>query len=167
MSAKAFESYLPQASSAAASAAKTFLASPAVARATAVWDAVCGAQPPRPALARLARRFGVDAAETYGYWNFDNKKEFKREARMIQKWYAGGRQLTRPRRGLNRTHGDAEVKGRKSAWTRKTSAHYKRLLKPLCLQGLIRWRRCALALHRAGYPVHSGTMGVGGDVGWG
>ena len=66
MSAKAFESYLSQASSTAASAAKTFLASPAVARATAVWDAVCGAQPPRPALARLARRFGIDVAETYG-----------------------------------------------------------------------------------------------------
>ena len=45
-------------------------------------------------------------------------------------------------------------------WTSKVAKHYRRLLKPLYLEGLMKWRRCALGLHRAGLPVHSGTICV-------
>ena len=40
------------------------------------------------------------------------------------------------------------------------STHYRRLIRPVYLAGLMRWRRCALALHRAGLALHSGTIPV-------
>ena len=39
-------------------------------------------------------------------------------------------------------------------------AHYRRLLKPLRLEGLWAWRSAALAMHAAGVPVQSGTVPV-------
>ena len=42
----------------------------------------------------------------------------------------------------------------------KLKGEYRRLLKPLCLRGLFKWRRCALALRRAGLSVQSGTIPV-------
>ena len=47
-----------------------------------------------------------------------------------------------------------------TAWDAKLKEEYRRLVKPLCLRGLFKWRRCALALRRAGLSVQSGTIPV-------
>mgnify|MGYP003308415569 CR=1 FL=1 len=38
--------------------------------------------------------------------------------------------------------------------------HYQRLLKPLRIEGMMKWRTLALATNAAGVPVQSGTVGV-------
>lgn len=53
-----------------------------------------------------------------------------------------------------------QVKGRKKVWTSKLKHHYRRLRNKTRLRGLLRWRKCALALHMAGIPVQSGTIPV-------
>ena len=78
----------------------------------------------------------------------------------MRRWYSTGRRLQRPRLGILRQPGKAPVVGRATLWSDKMSTHYRRLLGPIYLRGLMRWRRCALALHRAGIPVHSGTIPV-------
>ena len=52
------------------------------------------------------------------------------------------------------------IAGSKSCWTAKVDVHYKRLLKPIRVQGLWAWRRVAMALHEAGVPLQSGTVPV-------
>ena len=54
----------------------------------------------------------------------------------------------------------SQVKGKRSAWTLKICAHYKRLRKPLRIEGLWKWRSVALSLHEAGVPVQSGAVSV-------
>ena len=48
----------------------------------------------------------------------------------------------------------------KKVLTKKLRAHFKRLLKPLKLEGLWAWAEVAHALHRAHIPVLSGTLPV-------
>jgi hypothetical protein len=141
-------------------ALKRFLASPAVRKAKHVWREVFQAQPPRPVLARLARLVGVTLPDTCGYYNYTGKSDFVSEVKRMQKWYHGGRRLTRRRRGLLRVLDNNQVRGRRSVWSKKLTTHYRRLVKPTRLRGLMHWRRCALALHTAGLAVHSGTIPV-------
>ena len=46
------------------------------------------------------------------------------------------------------------------AFTAKARSHYRRLLKPLRLEGLWAWRRAANALQVAGIPMQTGTVPV-------
>ena len=48
----------------------------------------------------------------------------------------------------------------KTAVTKKVRGHFKRLLKPLKLEGLWSWAEVSRDLHKAGIPVLSGTLPV-------
>ena len=79
----------------------------------------------------------------------------------MRRWYQQGRQTSRRHRGINRTYQQSpRVRGRKCVWNTKLKGEYRRLVKPLCLRGLFKWRRCALAMLRAGLSVQSGTIPV-------
>lgn len=136
-----------------------FLSSPAVRRAKSVWNAVFGAQPPRGAIARVARLVGATLPDAVGYFNYPSRKGFVAEVKRMRRWYKVGRRLTRRHRVLRGPAG-TEVRGRKTVWNGKLTTHYRRLLGKVRMRGLWRWRRCALALHRAGVAVHSGTVPV-------
>ena len=45
-------------------------------------------------------------------------------------------------------------------WRKKVAAHFKRLRKPLRVEGMMMWRAVALATREAGIPVQSGTVPV-------
>jgi hypothetical protein len=70
-----------------AASLRAFLSSPAVRRAKSVWEAVCAAQPPRPVIARLARRADCDLHGSLGWLNYRGKKDFVAEVRLMRKWY--------------------------------------------------------------------------------
>lgn len=139
---------------------RSFLASEGVRRATRVWDEAFQAQPPRPVIARLARRAGVQLHAAHAWVNYAGRRDFIMEVNRMRRWYRHGRRLTRRRRGILRTREGTspQVRGRRTVWTSRLQKHYKLLLRPLRLEGLLHWRRCALALHLAGIPVHSGTL---------
>ena len=113
-------------------------------------------------IARLARRAEATLPCSCGWWNYKDKKDFVAEIRRMRLWYREGRRLTRRRRGLLRVRAgtNLQVRGRKTIWSAKLEKHYKLLKQKLRLQGLMRWRRCALALHKAGIGVQSGTLPV-------
>lgn len=48
--------------------------------------------------------------------------------------------------------------GGRPVWTSKLKSHYRRLMHQRRVEGLMRWRRCALALYQGGLPVQSGTI---------
>ncbi|CAK0817381.1 unnamed protein product, partial [Prorocentrum cordatum] len=52
------------------------------------------------------------------------------------------------------------VRGLRSVWAAKVWAHYRRLLKPLRVEGLWAWQSAARAIRAAGVPVQSGTVPV-------
>ena len=94
-------------------------------------------------------------------FNHLNNRDFIREVRRMRCWYQQGRQTSRRRRGINRTYQQGpRVRGRTRVWNAKLKGEYRRLVKPLCLRGLFKWRRCALAIRRAGLSVQSGTIPV-------
>ena len=141
---------------------RDFLACPHVRTHKDWWKKVCGADPPRPVLARLANAVGGRLHTCNGYWNYQDKRNFKKEVRRMSAWYRAGRQTTRPRKGLLRIRSFTalHVKGQKRVWNAKLAKHYQRLLMKTRVRGLMHWRRCALALHMAGIPVQSGTIPV-------
>ncbi|CAE8598795.1 unnamed protein product [Polarella glacialis] len=145
-----------------ASDLRVFLSSAGVRRARAVWMEVFKAQPPRPVIARLARRAQASLHRSCAYFNYPDQAAFLAETRCMQKWYQAGRKLTRRRRGLLRVRAGAaeHVRGRQCIWNAKLKNHYRLLRKDLRLEGLWAWRRCALALHRAHLNVQSGTLPV-------
>lgn len=146
----------------AAAEMKAFLAHAQVRLAKPVWKRCFRAQPPGGVVARLARLCGAQLAESCDYWNYHSASDFVREVKRMKKWYKVGRRLSRRRRGLLRVKAatSMRVKGRASVWTRKLSVHYRRLLAPTRVEGLMAWRRCALALHMAGIATYSGTLPV-------
>ena len=141
-------------------ALKAFLQQPLLGCAK-TWKLVFGATPPRGVLARIARRVGVQLHESLRKHNYISLAAFKREIRRMRKWYMPGRKTSRYRRGILRSvRASSRVRGLRSVWSVKVASHYKRLLKPLRLEGLWRWRQIALALHHAGVEVQSGTIPV-------
>ena len=126
------------------------------------WLELFGARrPPRGTLARLARRFEAELHPNNGRHGYSILQDFKDEALSIQEWYPPGRRKKRFR-GMH-THPSgpkAYARGKGTAWTRKVSEHYRRLLKPIRLEGLWNWRVVARALILAVIAVHSGTVPV-------
>ncbi|CAK0821586.1 unnamed protein product [Prorocentrum cordatum] len=98
------------------------------------WRTIFGASPTRGAVLRLCAAFGVHAHDTLGYHGFETLACFKNAIRTHLKWYAPGRKTCR--------------------------AHYDRLLKPLRLEGLWKWRDAALAIADAGAPLQTGAVAV-------
>ena len=135
-----------------------FLGEPNVSNAR-VWKKLFRAHPPRGTIARIARRAGAELHPSMRKRNFIHMREFIRETKRIKRWYKRGKRLTRFRRGIQRYRRAAsQVRGVTSVWTQKVAMHYQRLLRPLRIEGLWRWRRVALATREAGVPVQSGTL---------
>ena len=82
-----------------------------------------------------------------------------REIRRIQEWYRVGRREVRiRRRGIIRDRQQAgRIGGVRVVISAKVQAHYRRLLKPLRIEGMMKWRKISLATR---VPVQSGTVGV-------
>ena len=139
---------------------KAFLQQPAAVHAKA-WASLFQATPPRGTLCRLARRMSVTVHASLQKHNYSTQKDFRREVRRLRRWYRPGRKQSRHRRGILRSRSaSAQVRGLRSVFNKKVALHYRRLLKPLRQEGLWKWRLVALSLHRAGMPVHSGTIPV-------
>ena len=141
---------------------KAFLAAPHVRHCKKIWKRMCGADPPRPVLARIAGAMGTKLHKSLGYWNFPGKRAFKREIDCMIAWYKVGRQQSRPRHGLLRTRPGTSrfVRGRAKLWNAKLASHYRRLKGKVRLRGLLAWRTCALAIRKSGIEMQSGTISV-------
>ena len=125
------------------------------------WMRVFGARPTRGVVVRAAGLFHAVVHGTGGYFNYANEKAFRREAHRLLRWYKPGRRLGRWHRGIIRSQAaPAHAPGIRSAVTRKVRQHMKRLRKPLRVEGMMQWRKVALATRKAGIPVHSGTVPV-------
>ena len=125
------------------------------------WRTIFGASPTRGAVLRLCAAFGVDAHDTLAYHGFETLACFKNAIRAHLKWYAPGRKTCRARRGIcRRLQAAPRLHGKRSALTMSVQAHYDRLLKPLRLEGLWKWRDAALAIADAGVPLQTGTVAV-------
>ncbi|CAK0803008.1 unnamed protein product [Prorocentrum cordatum] len=100
---------------------RAFLASPGVRKAKVLWQGMFGAQPPRPVLARLARRAGAQLHPSLGWCNYRSRKAFKAEVRRMRQWYSKPRRLARRRRGILRVGPAApeSVRGRQCAFNGK------------------------------------------------
>ena len=141
-------------------ALKEFLGQPRVQRA-ATWNKSFRAQPPRGAVARIARASKASLHTSVGYWNYCTAHGFKQEVRRLVRWYRPGRRKSRWHRGIVRhSRGSERVRGVRSAMSSKVNAHFKRLLKPLRVEGMLNWSKAALAIREAGVPVQSGTVAV-------
>ena len=139
---------------------RQFLQHPRVLEA-AEWNAVFGSVPPRGTLARIARRLRARLHPCNGPHRWRSKRDFCEEARRIRKWYKTARKTTVARRGIARQRGlPNQVRSARVAFTAKARSHYRRLLKPLRLEGLWAWRRAANALQVAGIPMQTGTVPV-------
>ena len=141
-------------------ALKRFLSQPNVCNAD-TWKHEFGAKPPRGVVARLARRCDVTLHSSVGFQNYHSMREFKKEMRRVRKWYKKGKKESRRRTGILRNlEQSSRILGRRTVMTKKLSAHFKRLEKPLRLEGLWNWQEIALALRIAGIPVQTGTVAV-------
>ena len=138
---------------------KNFLGQSRV-RECVTWRAVFGVrQVPRGVLARIARRCSVNLHKTSQYHGYESLKHFKAEIRCMVKWYMPGRKLDKRRVGPLRSERQSpRVTGHPTAWSAKVKAHYKRLQKPLRLEGLWRWHKIAMGIIEAGVPMQSGTI---------
>ena len=126
-----------------------------------VWGELFGASPPRGVLRRTAKCLKADLHLKYGFFNFSGRQDFLEEVERLEAWYKEPKRKSRQRRGIVRSQTSSkEVKGLARVWTTKVAAHYSRLKAPVRVQGLMRWREAALALHAAGIQVHSGTIPV-------
>ena len=73
----------------------------------------------------------------------------------------GRREVRIRRRGIIRDRREGrQVSGVRVVISSKVKAHYTRLLKPLRIEGMMKWRELALATNAAGVPVQSGTVAV-------
>lgn len=136
-----------------------------------VWKEHFQAWPPRGVVARLARRLNVSLSLRAGFYNFRTLADFKCEIKKIRRWYRSGRREVKPLRHRCRRIVRLRVQAqhvkiqrkkvhKHSIMTAKVELHYRRLLRPLRLQGLWRWRRAALAMLQAGLRMQSGTIPV-------
>ena len=94
------------------------------------------------------------------YRQHETLADFAAEARRVKKWYAHRRREWRRRRGPLRDGQSLHVRGARVVITEKMRGHFKRLFKPLKLEGLWAWAEIARGLHSAGIPVLSGTNPV-------
>ena len=80
-----------------------------------------GAQPPRPVLARLARRTGAQLDLSLGWCHYRSRKAFKAEVHRMRQWYSKPRRLARRRRGILRVGPSAaeSARGRQCAFNSK------------------------------------------------
>ena len=127
-----------------------------------IWHTLFSAAPPQGVLVRIGRllRASLHARHAELY-NFLDKNDFVDEVRRMEAWYQKPRRQSRRRHGIRRGNKQSEeVKGRAKVWTAKVAAHYARMRAPIRLQGFMRWREAALALHAAGIEAHSGTVPV-------
>ncbi len=139
---------------------RKFMKHPMV-RSSLVWKRVFGNTPPRGTLARIARRLGCSLDERLGFVNYASVQDFKRECGRVMRWYSKCRKLVRRKCGLNRDPQKAKVlKTRRVAVTVEVKDHFRRANLHLSVAGLWRWRTAALAMHRAGIPMQSGTVSV-------
>ena len=136
-----------------------------------VWKQRFQALPPRGVVARLARRLQISLSPRAGFYNFRTLQDFKREIKRIRHWYRRGRREVKPLRHkcrriirlrvqAQRAKAKRQRAPKRSIMTKKVELHYRRLLRPLRLQGLWRWRRAALAMLQAGLRMQSGTVPV-------
>ena len=154
-----FQSSL-QSDSGSADLLRSWLAQPNLAK-SKTWKQVFGCYPPRGVIARVARRVQAELHETSQFSGYVSLRDFKREVKRLMKWYRTGRKKTRRRRGIRRTSkSPLRLTQPRSVWSNKVKAHYKRLLKPLRLEGLWEWHKVAMALVAANIPVQSGTIPV-------
>jgi hypothetical protein len=125
-----------------------------------VWQKLFKATPPRGTLERLSRLLSCRLhSALQGGWS--TKAEFRAAVQTMRAWYRPGRKKARYRRGMLRSRRQTvRVQGARTAWTKKVAAHYRRLLRPLRVEGLWAWRRVAAALRKAGISVQSGTVPV-------
>ena len=126
------------------------------------WNEVFGSTPPRATIARIGRLLDATVHDSVGYYNHDSQMAFRREIHRIRRWYRCGRREVRiRRRGIIRDRREGrQVSGVRVVLSAKVKAHYTRLLKPLRIEGMMKWRELALATNAAGVPVQSGTVGV-------
>ena len=149
-----------EASPAAAMAVAAFLQQPRVDEAR-TWPELFDASPTRGAVLRLCRLFDATPHETLGYHGFATLEAFKRAVRTHIQWYRPGRKVTRRKRGIRRSvRAPLQVRGKRSDLRKLVQEHYKRLLKPLRLEGFWKWRTAALAITAAGVPLQNGTVSV-------
>jgi hypothetical protein len=112
-------------------------------------------------LCRLSRLFGAALHSSEGHFNYRSERDFRLGIRRLRKWYRRCRRRSRWRRGIVRdARAPLHLGGRRVALSRKARAHLKRLLKPLRVEGMMQWRRIALAARDAGVPCQSGTVAV-------
>ena len=147
--------------STAAGLLRAWLGEPNVATSSS-WKKLFGSFPPRGTVARIARRCGAELQKSSKFSGYASLAEFKMEVRRLTRWYQPGRRVSMRRRpGICRHPGQApHVAGRRTTITSKVRAHYKRLVKPLRLEGMWKWREVALALHEAQIPLQTGTVSV-------
>jgi hypothetical protein len=138
---------------------RTFLEQPHVTEAP-IWTGLFGCQPPRKTVSRACFWVQAKLHDSCGFYNFRTKKEYRREARRILRWYTPGRRTTRLRRGIRRDNQGIERNGRKSAVSKKVRTHFRRLRSKPRVEGMWQWRKIALGLKAAGIPVQSGTVPV-------
>lgn len=126
-----------------------------------VWHKLFKATPPRGTLAKIARLLSCSLHSKLGAYGWTTKAEFKAAARNMRDWYRPGRKKVRYRRGIVRSMRQAaHLRGSRTAWTKKVAAHYRRLSRPLRVEGLWAWKRVADAIRKAGIAVQSGTVPV-------
>jgi hypothetical protein len=127
-----------------------------------IWVRACGARPTRGALLRISRAAGVEIHPDNQWVNYKNFEEFRTAVVELKAWYMPGRRASRrPRRGIVRTEGAADmVVGRRSVWSKKVDSVYMRMLDDLTLEGLWHWREVAAAMHNAELDVFSATTPV-------
>ena len=127
-----------------------------------IWHTLFSAAPPQGVLVRIGRLLGASLHARHAeLYNFLDKDDFVDEVRRMEAWYQRPRRQSRRRHGIRRGNKQSEeVKGRAKVWTAKVAAHYARMRVPIRLQGFMRWREAALALHAAGIEAHSGTVPV-------
>lgn len=144
----------------ASSAMKAFLEQPRV-DVSMTWKKLFRASPPRETIARLARLHGATPHQTVQFYNYASARAYKREIRRVVRWYRPGRRLTRTRRGVVRDgQNPAVMRGVRTAITKKLMPHFKRLRKPLAVEGMMQWRTVALATRGANIPIQSDTVPV-------
>ena len=144
----------------AAAAVKAFIQQPGVQDAP-TWKRLFKAEPPRGTLVRIARAFDAKLHTSLGFYNYKDARAFRQKVRRIVRWYRPGRRQTRRHRGIVRDRrSNPQVAGTRSAVTNKVRAHFRRLRKLLRVEGLMQWRKVALALHEANVPIQSGTVAV-------
>ena len=118
-----------------------------------MWKTEFGSYPPRQTVARICAKAQIPLDPTMEHVNYHNKKQFRKEARRILKWYSKPKRLHRYRKGQ-------KLRGQKIAVTKKIKEHFRKLRGKREVAGLWHWRRANKWLRECGYKIHSGTLPV-------